>query len=203
MINNFLRRHSLPFAHFMRFKKGAYGQTLAGRPLYIFTLLMLCTLFSAAQTISPSTLNSTGQSASSGNFRFEWSVGEAAAIVTMSNGNLVVSSGVLQPFVSYQPASNGVSSWQAGEVKVYPNPTKDFIEINLLHHLSGRSKLELFDALGVKVMETQFMYNGNGRIEKWDLSKLAAGTYFLNVIQLSAVTGRPVKKGAFKILKIQ
>jgi hypothetical protein len=171
--------------------------------LLLLSLFSCLTLFAAAQSISPATVNSSGQSATFGNYRFEWSVGEGASTATSANGNIMVTAGVLQPFVSNQPITNNVRHWLPEEVKVYPVPTKDFIEINILHQLTGKSKLELYDAQGRKIMEKAFQYYGTGRIEKWDLSKLAAGEYFLSVIQLSPVTGRPVKTGAFKIQKIQ
>jgi hypothetical protein len=41
-----------------------------------------------------------------------------------------------------------------------------------------------------------------GAIEKWNLSGLTAGQYFLNIRQMDAVTGRLMKSGAFKILKV-
>jgi hypothetical protein len=43
-----------------------------------------------AQPVTSSTVNVTGGSATSGNYRFEWSVGEASAITTMGNSNLIV-----------------------------------------------------------------------------------------------------------------
>lgn len=159
-------------------------------------------LFAPAQSISPSIINTTGHSVSSGNFHIEWSVGESA-ISTMSNGNLVVTSGVLQPYVANQPQIRNLAGlWLPDEIRVYPNPTRDIIEINILHRFKGKNKLELVDMQGRKVMETQFEYNGAGRIEKWNLSKLVAGEYFLYIQQLSPVTGKTIKRGAFKILKI-
>lgn len=181
----------------------SYQNGLRKKLLLLFVLLFAALFFAGAQSIAPATVNSSGSSASFSNYRFEWSVGEGASVATVANGNIVVSTGILQPFVTNQPANNNGSAWLPEEIKVYPVPTKDFIEINLLHRLIGKSKLELYDAQGKKVMEKAFQYNGSGRIEKWDLSKLAAGSYFLSVIQLSPVTGRPVKTGAFKIQKIK
>lgn len=170
---------------------------------FFITLLLLAPIVVFSQTIEPSTINVTGNYKNTGNYQFEWSVGEATSIVTMSNSNIVVTTGVLQSFVAFQPELNTVENWLASEIKVYPNPTRDIVEINILHRLSGKNKLELYDMQGKKVMETTFEYYGTGRIERWDLSKLTTGTYILQIIQLSPVSGRPVKKGAFKILKIQ
>jgi hypothetical protein len=169
-----------------------------------FTFILLLTAFnSGAQSVSPSTLNISGQSAAFGNYSFEWSVGEAASVATLSNSSLVVTTGVLQPYVSNQPVIRNLAGlWLPDEIRVYPNPTRDFIEINILHRFKGKNKLTLMDADGRKVMETEFIYNGNGRIERWDLSKLIIGQYFLYIQQVSPVTGKVVKRGAFTILKI-
>jgi hypothetical protein len=121
----------------------------------------------------------------------------------MTNSNLVITSGVLQSFAASQPVPNTVSTWLPDEIKIYPNPTRDIIEINILHKTAGKIKLEFLDNMGKKVMEKQFEYYGTGSSEKFDLSKLAAGQYFLNIQQLNPVNRRAVKKGAFKILKIQ
>lgn len=168
----------------------------------LFTLLLLC-LISAAQSISPSTINISGQSATFGNYRFEWSVGEQAATNTMNNGNIIVTNGLLQDYVvENQPAINPIGSWSSEEIRFFPNPVITVLEINILHRMIGRNQLLLFDINGKKVKERQFEYYGLGTTEKWDLSNLPAGLYILNIQQISSVTGRVFKKGAFKIIKI-
>jgi hypothetical protein len=169
----------------------------------LLAMLILVCFISKAQTITPSTINISGHSASFDNYQFEWSVGESASIITTSNGNLIVSTGVLQSFVANSHSNTAVITWLPYEIKVYPNPTKDFIEINILHNLKGTEKLVLYDVNGRKLMEKQFEYSGSGRIEKWDLSKLAAGSYFLNIIQVNSASGIVIKNGSFKIQKIQ
>jgi hypothetical protein len=155
-----------------------------------------------AQPVTSSTVNVTGGSATSGNYRFEWSVGEASAITTMGNSNLIVTNGFLQYEVQNQPLLNDILPWQPGEVKVYPNPVKDILEVNILHNLTGKIHIKLYFLDGRKIMDKEFDYNGMGAIERFNLGALAAGQYLLNIQQISPLTGRPVKKGAFKILKI-
>lgn len=155
-----------------------------------------------AQPVTSSTVNVTGGSATSGNYRFEWSVGEASAITTMGNSNLLVTNGFLQYEVQNQPLLNDILPWQPGEVKVYPNPVKDILEVNILHNLTGKIYIKLYFLDGRRIMDKEFDYNGMGAIERLNLGALAAGQYLLNIQQISPLTGRPVKKGAFKILKI-
>ena len=167
-----------------------------------FPFLLFCQIITA-QSVSPGTVNVTGESAVSGNYRFEWSVGEATAITTMGTSNLVVTSGFLQYEVENQPLPNEILPWQPGEIKVYPNPVRDILEINILHSLTGKIQMELYLIDGRKILDKQFDYKGMGAIEQWNLSGLVAGRYILHIQQVSPVTGKAAKKGAFKILKIK
>jgi hypothetical protein len=169
---------------------------------YLVIGFSISALFAGAQSIYPSTINVSGSSAASGNYRFEWSIGEATSITTMTSSNLVVTSGILQSSAAYQPIPNGAKYFLPDEIKIYPNPTRDIIEINMLLAIAGKSKLELFDLQGRKLMEKQFEYYGIGGIEKWDLRMLPAGQYVLKVELINPVGGFTIKKGAFKILKI-
>ena len=165
-------------------------------------LFFLNTNACLAQLASPGTVNVSGESAAIGNYRFEWSLGESVAITTMINSNLLVTNGFLQFNVQNQPIANLVNSFLPDEIRVYPNPVQNILDINILHANRGKHQIELLDANGLKVKEVQLDYTGMGAIEKWNLSGLTAGQYFLNIRQMDAVTGRLVKSGAFKILKV-
>lgn len=165
-------------------------------------LFFLNTNACLAQLASPGTVNVSGESASFDNYRFEWSLGESVAITTMENSNLLVTNGFLQFNVQNQPLANLVNSFLPDEIRVYPNPVQNILDINILHANRGKHQIELLDANGLKVKEVQLDYTGMGAIEKWNLSGLTAGQYFLNIRQMDAVTGRLMKSGAFKILKV-
>ena len=164
--------------------------------------LLLFSLFSTAQSIYPSTVNATGQSVFFGNFRLEWSVGESVAINTMSSSNLLVTNGLLQYYVQNSATENIAATWLPSEVTVYPNPVRNILDINILHSSIGKEKIELFDMKGGKLMEKQFDYMGMGLLEKLNLSGLTAGQYILSIQQVSAASGRALKKGTYQILKI-
>lgn len=157
-----------------------------------------------AQSMSPGTVNVSGESASFDKYRFEWSLGESVAITTMSNSNsnLLVTNGFLQFNVQNQPAANQVKSFLPDEIRVYPNPVKDILEINIRLVNEGPLKIELLDAHGNEVMPGLLNYTGMGAIQKWNVSLFPAGQYFLYILQKDAVTGKLMKSGAFKILKV-
>jgi hypothetical protein len=164
---------------------------------------LLISLFSSAQSNYPYTVNVAGNQVTKGNYNIEWSVGESAAINTMDKSSLiVVTNGLLQYNVENQPETNLVPSFLSNEVRVYPNPVKNELYINILHASKGNDQIELLDAKGVKLKEKVVIYNGMGALENWNLSGLKAGQYFLNVRHTHPVTGKLIKKGAYKILKV-
>lgn len=156
---------------------------------------------SNAQSVTPATLNAAGGTAIYTFYRFEWSVGEAAAIETFVSNNLIVTSGVLQPGTNKPVYVNNEQSWAKDEIKILPNPTRDWIEIDFFSKHTGKISLILIDATGKTIHSKQIDYHGIGHIEKMNLSAYAAGQYFLNIILVP--TGPSVaKKGTFKIQKL-
>ena len=174
------------------------------RPSIFFTIYIIIFFqaVSLAQPAYPSTINIAGKTSLVGNFSLECSVGESAAITTMGNSNLLVTNGLLQFNVENQPETNLVTAFLPEEIRVYPNPVKNILDINILHANKGKHQIELLDASGVKVKEIQLDYNGMGALENWNLSGLPAGQYFLNIRQTNSVNGTLMKKGAYKILKV-
>jgi hypothetical protein len=82
-----------------------------------------------AQLTLPGTVNVSGETVNIDNYRFEWSLGESAAITTMSNSNsnLLVTNGFLQFNVQTQPEVNLVKYFLPEEIRVYPNPVKNIL----------------------------------------------------------------------------
>ena len=79
---------------------------------------------------------------------------------------------------------------------------KNILDINILHANKGQHLIELLDGKGNKIKDLQLDYNGMGALENWNLSGLPAGQYFLNIRQINPINGKLMKKGAYKILKI-
>ncbi|MFN8244620.1 MAG: T9SS type A sorting domain-containing protein [Ferruginibacter sp.] len=157
---------------------------------------------SHSQSITPAILNSTGGTNMYTFYRFEWSFGEAIAIETMTGTNLWVTNGVLQPGTHNPATINNTNTWDQDEIKILPNPTRDWLEIDFFSKQQGRVTMSLYDESGRFMGQKQFDYYGVGRIEKWSFGRYASGTYFLN-IQLDP-TGQSVpKKGTYKVLKIR
>ena len=152
-----------------------------------------------SQSITPDIVNSSGGTKTYGYYCFDWSVGEASAIETMSTGNIILTNGVLQP--ENKLVTNFNLSCEIDEVVVYPNPTNGRIEVDFLFTQTGRITLNFFDESGRLLSRQQFDYFGNGQIVKTDLSRFPSSIYFLEI--LLEPTGSSVpKKCIYKIVKI-
>ena len=171
----------------------------------VFQLQLIALLVGAscsAQTFTNYAFNTAGNLITSGKNKYEWSVGESAAITTIGNSNLIVTNGLLQYNVENQTEINLAPSFLTNEIRMYPNPIKNELYINILHASKGNDMIELLDEKGTKLKEKIVVYNGMGALEIWNLAGLKAGQYFVNIRHTHPVTGRLIKKGAYKILKI-
>jgi hypothetical protein len=169
----------------------------------LFFAFILCVSVASAQLSAPYAINIAGNQITKGNYSVEWSVGESAATNIMDNSDqYVFTNGLLQYSVQNQTEINLVPSFLTNEVRVYPNPVRNELHINILHAEKGNDLIELLDEKGVKLKEKVVVYNGIGALENWNLSGLKAGQYFVNIRHTHPVTGRLIKKGAYKILKI-
>jgi len=165
--------------------------------------LLLVSSFSTAQSLYPYTVNSAGNQVAIYKYSIEWSVGESSAVDIMDNNNqYVFTNGFLQYNVENQKADNLIPSFLSDEIRVYPNPVRNELIINVLHASKGNHQIELLDAKGSKLKEIQIRYNSMGALENWNLSGLKAGHYFLNIRHTDGVTGKLKKNGVFKILKV-
>ena len=170
--------------------------------LFFFTVGIFFSYASFSQSVSPAILNVTGGTNFFTFYRFEWSFGEATAIETLSSPNIVVTNGVLQPGTNTPATVNPNTDWGKDEIKILPNPTQSWIEIDFFSKQQGKVTMALIDESGKLMIRKQFDYYGTGRIEKMDLSSYASEAYFLN-IQLEPTGTSVMKRGSFKVLKLR
>ena len=181
----------------------SYRKIFSTQFLLLFIASIFCGGAATAQLSAPYAINIAGNQVTKGNYSVEWSVGESAAINIMDNSDLYLfTNGLLQYSVHNQAENNLVPSFLTNEVVVYPNPVRNELHINILHASKGNDLIELLDEKGTKLKEKVVVYNGMGALENWNLGGLKAGQYFLNIRHTHPVTGRLIKKGAYKILKI-
>ena len=169
----------------------------------LFLSLLLFSISASAQnTVAPQTINIGGGSNDNpaSYYRYEWSIGEASVIQTLSSPALTVTAGVLQPGTNTKTV-NTSDHWGTDEIKVFPNPVVTQLEVNIISPQKGKVMMLLYDESGRLMGSKQFDYTGFGQITKWNFAGYSAGHYTLKVT-LEATAGSVNKKGAFKIEKL-
>ncbi len=175
----------------------------------LFFLLQGIFLMAKTQSIAPFIINSNGGkfvnrgSFLLNNFSFVWSVGESSMIETFttSNGSVILTHGVLQPFTEMDLQSIPIIGWTKDEVKLYPVPVNNLLQFDLYSKDTGNVVIQLFDILGNTLGLRDFQYNTLPVNQKIDFSKYASGTYLL---KLSLYNKGALKKNSvFKIIKIR
>jgi len=159
-----------------------------------------------AQSISPSIVNATGGSFnnSASNISVDWSVAEMSLVNTLqstgTNKVYILTNGVLQPDAK-KGGKKGAARFSTDEVKVFPNPAVDYVEVAIATKESGTFHLQLYNSIGQLVYTKNFKTAGAAHIEKISVSTFAAGTYLLSVEMESSMTSE-TKKSIYTIVKL-
>jgi hypothetical protein len=174
-------------------------------PKNFLSTMLGCLLFGlvSGQTPSTTVINSGGGSFASDRLMVDYSIGELTRIDTRNSGNnaLIVTQGFLQPDLGRQVVFVADPSFVPGEVKILPNPVRSILQLQLSLRQIGYIRCMLFSEKGERLFQTGFTYYGFGYNQSINMTKLVSGTYFLYV-ELEPVQGPVVRKGSFKILKI-
>lgn len=83
--------------------------------------------------------------------------------------------------------STGIEENSHTVVSVYPNPTRDMLILEITEAVGDRVTVDLLDALGSRVIRRDLGAVSGERRERFDLSGLSAGVYFLE----TTIAGRP------------
>jgi hypothetical protein len=68
------------------------------------------------------------------------------------------------------------------KLRLFPNPARDFLQVEFTKSIAGPVKLELFDLTGRKALENSFQSNSNGlQRETINIGSLKKGVYILRV----------------------
>ena len=156
----------------------------------------------AAQSIRPMVINAAGGSKNMGYTTIDWSVGEMPLVNTMSNSVVVITNGFLQPFTENPAETDDGGIFTPDEIRVFPNPATNYIEINFLTQQKGTKHYKLFNGIGQLILQKQFTSYGLGRIERIEMQNMPATEYFLQIL-LEPDAGSVAKKGGYKIIKLR
>ena len=157
-------------------------------------------------TIAPSIINATGGSFIHNQITYEWSIGEGLITDAMQSGTIVVVNGMLQPAapesaVRYYHIKN---KWSNDEIKIYPNPSKDWVTIRFLSVETGWINMRFVDAAGRSLYSKRFYYPSGSHVERINLSHYASGNYFLDIDLEISISGQSIQKyGSYNIQKLR
>lgn len=140
--------------------------------------------------------------------RYEWSFGEMVLIQAFAppDSSVLVTQGVLQPCTDRIGVSPYTVFFEAGDYKLFPNPTSGKFEVNFFVHTPGQMSLQLINAIGQILERRSFRYDGCCRIELFDLTGRPAGVYFV-VADLKPETPRAdglevIRHSGLKVVKL-
>lgn len=165
--------------------------------MQVKTLFLISILFvkiSQAQSISNQVIGTTGNFSFASGVSLSATAGETF-IETFSSGNNILTQGF------QQPNDNGVGIIELKEnnfsVKIFPNPTSDFLTIQ--YHSDNREEfsVSLYDLLGRKLnLIKNQIQNGNEFSISFQLKQLPSACYFLTIENVNGET-----KKTFPIIK--
>jgi hypothetical protein len=188
--------------------------------LLSWAAVFLISVFPRAQSVTPYIINATGGSYtfSRHDISVDWNIGEMTLVNSLlvslpkKEKIVVLTNGLLQPA---KAGGNGDDSedgdegggddknvfFTTADIKVFPNPTTNYVDVQFLLNEGGRVRLSLFSAMGAQLYAKEIEVAGHGRIERIPVNTYPTGSYMLNV-QLESPDGSLKKQGSYKIIKI-
>lgn len=192
------------------------------RKILISLAVVCCITTSAlAQSITPSVINAAGTTfkVPSQNFYIDWSIAEMTLVNTMKppaphHGLYVITNGYLQPDKKEEGDDDDddddeedddkiitTLGFTSNEIKVFPNPTIDHVEVHFFMAGTGKARLTLFNNVGQLVYSKELTIYNKGSMEKISMTRLTPGTYMLHIM-VNDNNNSNKKQGSYKIIKM-
>jgi hypothetical protein len=142
---------------------------------YFFTAYAI-----AQPQLSPQVIGAAGQDFQSSQFQLTYTVGELAAVNTLTAGNSTLTQGFHQP----DKFTIAWTTFPESELSIglYPNPANDYIRVFWESKTAKSYELSIFDATGrLVIAPTLITTNFHSGETALPTSTLAAGSYFLKI----------------------
>jgi hypothetical protein len=163
------------------------------KPITLLIAAMLMGTMSYAQSIAPQSVNSGGTKMSQSNGSLSFTLGELMVLSqTDSDGNTLsggFTAGATLTTVSIQETDAAVL-----DVKVYPNPTTELVNIQINHSSLDQVVVTITDLQGKEVYIGK--YAGISNVIGINTASYATGTYVLNLKNINNQV-----LGTYKIIK--
>jgi hypothetical protein len=149
------------------------------KTIFFLFLGIILTMNARAQK-DPSTINSSGGSATYKTVTYDWSVGEMAAIETFSTTSLIITQGFLQPAIlKVDHFDQSITDHQ--KIVVYPDPGKQTCIIETKFAKHGKLNYQLIDLNGRIFLKKETNLKEMISKESINLSNYPKGIYLLRV----------------------
>ena len=146
-----------------QFRPGRLGIALA--------VTILIPLGSNAQNV----VSTSGGIGSDANSTVSWTIGQPVAN-TVSGAEGTLTQGFQQPWADIGTVV-GEHVGSGSDIRVYPNPTRHLLNVEMLGTATGANALELLDAAGRLVLQAPT----TGDRTELDLTDYGTGNYFLHI----------------------
>ena len=171
--------------------------------IQIFFIIMIMSItFGYGQTEIPEVINVTGGNDVANGYSVQWSVGELAIVNQMASpdSSNIITNGFIQP---YSGKKTTLPIFSLSNIKVFPNPTHDILEINFYQINSGEISIQLSNQLGEIVYSHETIVKGLGMVEKINMQGFNKGIYILYIRKLNPDSGEyNIETGSYKIIKL-
>lgn len=154
-------------------------------------ILMFGALFSQSKTLEVQP--AAGDEFTADDITISWSIGEGI-IETFSNNEIVLTQGFHQPTLKITQIEEAEET--DFQINIYPNPSADIVNINLISDKEISCIAQLFDMSG-KLLYSKNL-NGREMTETIDLTNYSSNLYLLRIIE----TGGK-KVGTYKVQRIR
>lgn len=125
-----------------------------------------------AQSISPKVLSSAGRTFQGTSAQIDWTLGEIA-ITTLQTHDQQITQGFHQP---HYTLTNELPK-KVGQIKVFPNPTQDVLQVEMLFIQDRHVHIQLYDISG-RLLWTREV-SGQSILQEVNLSTYPSGNYLL------------------------
>ncbi len=153
-----------------------------------YSIIILMLFLAGSMVSAQEVVSSNGDSKSAAGVEVSWTVGEAV-VATLIGGSNTLTQGFHQTKLTITAVSElllpGI------EIKVFPNPTQDFITIHFSEYVED-SRYSLYDFTG-KLLENKLISSDDTEI---NMSKYASGQY---ILKLTNKSRQPIQ--TFQIIK--
>ena len=160
------------------------------KKIILFVIGILCMLSVSGQQLSPEVISSAGDYFVGTNATLSWTIGEDV-IETFTGTNCILTQGFQQPFISV----TGIKKLEEKnlEIKVFPNPASDFLNVRFIATEKIDLIIELIDLNGKVLLNEKVVTYP--LITQISLKYVKPGSYFLRI--------RTVNGEILEIYKIQ